>query len=151
MAKSCVPFALLAVVVLSFGRPMSSSDHAGSARDKLVGAWRLVSEEDQEPDGKIVKVDHSGVLIYTRDGHVAVEVMAPPGSAAETNGGFIAYFGDYKVDETARTITFHVEGALLRSQIGKDLIRKYHFSGRQLILTFSKPGGHHGTTIWEHY
>jgi len=37
----------------------------------------------------------------------------------------------YSVDERSHTFTFHVEGALVRTFVGKDLPRFYEFSGRQ--------------------
>ena len=55
----------------------------------------------------------------------------------------------YEVDEAAHTVTHHVEGALLRSLIGKNLTRVYRFEGRQLILTSSRPD-EHWTIAWEH-
>ncbi len=156
MAKGCVRIAVMAVVVLCFGRSLSSPDQAGSVRDKLVGAWRLFSLEDQGPNGKMIKLDRSGVLMYSRDGHMAVEIMAPAGAPAESGpvkyaeGGFEAYFGTYSVDEATHTVTHHVEGALVRSLIQKDLARVYRFSGQRLILKSARPD-EHWTIVWEHY
>ncbi len=156
MAKSLAKFALVAVVALSFGRSMSGSEPVGNVREKLLVAWRLVSMEDQGPDGKTIKLDRKGILMYSRDGHMAVEIMAPPGAAASTGpvnyeaGGFEAYFGTYSVDEATRTVTHHVEGALVRSLIHKDLSRVYRFSGQQLILRSSRPD-EHWEIVWEHY
>lgn len=156
MAKNSLRFALMAAIVLSFGQPMSSSGQSDSVRDKLTGAWRLVSDEVQAPDGKMVKVEQTGVLIYSRDGHMAVEIMDATGAAAGagpvkySEGGYEAYFGSFRVDETAHTVTHHVEGALVRSLIGKDLTRVYSFSGRQLILKSSR-ADEHWKIVWEHY
>lgn len=156
MIKKGLRLAILAVAVLGLSRPMSSAGQAGSVSEKLLGAWRLVSDEAQGADGKMVKWDQTGVLIYSRDGHMAVEIMDAPGAAADTGpvkysqGGYEAYFGSFKVDETAHTVTHHVEGALVRSLIGKDLTRVYSFSGRQLILKSSR-ADEHWTIVWEHY
>jgi hypothetical protein len=54
-------------------------------------------------------------------------------------GGYEASYGRYDVDERAQTWTFHVEGALVRSLVGKDLTRLYEFSGKQLIVKPSSP------------
>lgn len=156
MLKSHLLWGFVAVVALGLGRSMLGSAPVGSVRDNLVGAWRLVSMENQGPDGKTVKLERTGILIYSRDGHMAVEIMAPPGAAAEGGpvnyeaGGFEAYFGTYSVEEETRTVTHHVEGALVRSLVHKDLSRVYRFSGKQLILKSSR-SDEHWEIVWERY
>ena len=59
-------------------------------------------------------------------------------------------YGTYQLDENARTFTFHVEGALVRTLIGKDLRRAYEFSGNQLIVKSVNPN-EHWKVAWEHY
>ena len=44
-------------------------------RDRFVGAWRLDSLEEEGADGKIHRADCTGLLVYTRDGHMSVQVM----------------------------------------------------------------------------
>ena len=56
-----------------------------------------------------------------------------------SQGGYEVSFGTYEIDESARTFTFHVEGALVRTLIGKDLPRAFEFSGRQLIVESTRP------------
>ena len=68
----------------------------------------------------------------------------------ERHGGYEATFGTYEVDENAHTFTFHVEGALVRTLIGKDLPRSFEFSGKQLIVKSAQPEEHWKVT-WEHY
>jgi hypothetical protein len=52
--------------------------------------------------------------------------------------GFIAYFGTFEVDESARTVIHHVQACLIPSWVGTDLRRTYEFpSATQLILTAS--------------
>ena len=53
-----------------------------------------------------------------------------------------ASYGTYQVDERAHTFTFHVEGALVRSLVGKDLPRSYEFSGKQLIVKSTRADEH---------
>lgn len=48
------------------------------------------------------------------------------------------------------TFTYHVEGALVRTLIGKDLTRVYNFSDKQLIVKSSNQG-EHWSVVWEHY
>ena len=65
-------------------------------------------------------------------------------------GGYEASFGRYQIDETTRTFTFHVEGAMVRSLIGKDLPRSFDFSGNQLVVKSTNPN-EHWRVAWEHY
>lgn len=153
----------LGVVILFVGTAATttpgSQDRDGNqgVKDRFVGAWRLVSLEAPGPDGKIHKADSTGMFVFTRDAHASVQVMdrnpPPPaatGSEQYSRSGYEATFGTYEVDESAHTFTFHVEGALVRSLIGKDLPRSFEFSGNQLIVRSTRPEEHWKVT-WEHY
>jgi hypothetical protein len=130
-------------------------------RARFVGAWRLAWLEEQGEDGKIHRADCTGQLVFTHDGHLSVQVMyrnPQLNSQATTNaapvqyaqGGYEASFGTYEIAERTHTFTFHVEGALVRTLIGKDLKRVYDFSGKQLIVKSSNPD-EHWRVAWEHY
>jgi hypothetical protein len=131
-------------------------DESDSIHERFVGAWRLASLEQEGADGKIHKSDSTGLLVFTRDGHMSVQVMDrdPPAQAAAgpeqySQGGYEASFGTYQMDD-AHTFTFHVEGALVRSLIGKDLPRAFELSGKQLIVKSTRPDEHWRVT-WERY
>ena len=151
---------LPAIVVSSPGSaqsPGNASADKNAVRDKLIGAWRLAWLEEPAAEGKAARVERTGTLLYTRDGHMSVQIMAPTAeSPAESGpvqyeqGGYEAYFGTFEVNEQAHTVTHHVEGALVRSLIGNDLTRVYRFSANQLVLTSSRPD-EHWTIAWEHY
>jgi hypothetical protein len=47
------------------------------------------------------------------------------GQVQYAQGGYEASFGKYEIDEKAHIFTFHVEGAMVRSLIGKDLSRAF--------------------------
>jgi hypothetical protein len=126
-------------------------------RDRFVGAWRLAWLEQQGANGKVHRIDCCGMLVYTRDGHMSVQVMerepqaqTPAGPEQYSQGGYEASYGRYDVNESAHTFTFHVEGALVRTLIGKDLPRAYEFSGRQLIVKSTRPD-EHWRVAWERY
>ena len=147
--KALLCWTLLSVVALS--QPSQS----GSAREKLIGAWHLVHMEEQGPDGKVHRItDRKGMLVYTRDGHISVQLMFPKAESAQSSeyaqGGYEASFGSYDVDEKAQTVTHHVQGSLTRGLVGKDLPRVYRFSGGHLILRSARPDEHWSVT-WEHY
>ncbi|HKW41588.1 MAG TPA: lipocalin-like domain-containing protein [Gemmatimonadales bacterium] len=126
-------------------------------RDRFIGAWRLAWLEEEGADGKVHRVDCTGLLVFTGDGHMAVQVMyrnpqagTPAGPVQYAQGGYEASFGSYEIDERAHAFTYKVEGALLRSLIGRDLTRVYEFSGKHLIVKSSSPN-EHWRVAWEHY
>lgn len=128
-----------------------------NARHKFIGAWRLAWLERSGADGKVHRVDCTGLFVFTPDGHASVQVMernpqAQPASAPQqySAGGYEASWGVYRVDEGAHTFTFHIEGALVRSLIGKDLPRAYEFSGNQLIVKSTR-SEEHWRVAWERY
>ena len=146
----------LIVGMSAFLQAQSAAD--SSVKQKLIGAWRLAWVEEQGADGKMNRiVARKGTLVYTGDGHISVQIMLPsPEDSPVGNpvkydrGGYEAYYGTYDVNEQAHTVTHHVEGALVRALVGKDLTRVYHFEGAQLILKSSR-GDEHWTIAWEHY
>jgi hypothetical protein len=154
---------LIGVVFLFIGMTVmtlsGSQDRGGnkSMQNRFVGAWRLAGLEGEGAEGKIHRADSTGLLVFTRDGHMSVQVMElnpqPQTSAGPeqySQGGYEASFGTYEIDESTHTFTFHVEGALVRTLIGKDLPRAFEFSGKQLIVESTRPD-EHWRVAWEHY
>ena len=127
-----------------------------SVHDRFLGAWRLVWLEEPDADGKIHKPDCTGLLVYTGDGHMSVQVMYRDASrrisaapVQYSQGGYEASFGSYQIEDE-RTFCFHVQGALVRTLIGKDLKRVYELSGTQLMVRSPDPK-EHWRVAWEHY
>lgn len=150
-------FAVVAVILLAGALAVTLSGRPRtSPADRFVGAWRLDSLEEPGADGNIHKADCTGLLAYTADGHMSVQVMyRNPQSSAKaapvqySQAGYEASFGRYQIDDS-HTFTFHVEGALVRTLIGKDLKRVYEFSGNRLIVKSPDPT-EHWRVAWEHY
>jgi len=108
------------------GNQARAADH--SIRDRFIGAWRLAWLEEEGADGNVHKADCTGLLVYTRDGHMSVQVVyqnPQPGTGTGpiqyAQGGYEASYGKYEIDESTHSFTFHVEGALVRNIVGKDL------------------------------
>ena len=149
---------VLAMAGLVYVRSAKTQE-AGHVSDKerLIGAWYLEHIDSPEPKSKPSDIPQpKGMLIYTRDGHMSVQVMyrnaqtesgAAPVQYAQ--GGYEASFGRFEIDG-AHTFTFHVEGALVRTFISKDLPRLYGFAGNQLIVKPVNPN-EHWRVAWEHY
>jgi len=105
-----------------------SQDRGGNEgiRARFVGAWRLAWLEEEGADRKVHRADCTGLLVYTRDGHMSVQVVyrnPPEGTNAApvqyAQGGYEASFGTYEIDERAHTFSYHVEGALMRTLSAK--------------------------------
>jgi len=132
-------------------------DSKQEIQNRFVGAWRLAWLEEPDADGTVHKADCTGLLVYTRDGHTSVQVMyrnpqtgGQVGPVQYAHGGYEASFGTYQIDENSHTFVFHVEGAMVRSLIGKDLPCAYEFSGNQLLVKSTNPN-EHWRVGWEHY
>ena len=126
-------------------------------QNRFIGAWRLVRLEEPDEAGSVHMADCAGLLVYSRDGHMSVQVMyrnpqtaVQAGPVQYAQGGYEASFGTYQIDENSHTFIFHVEGAMVRSLIGKDLPRAYEFSGNQLLVNSTNPN-EHWRVAWEHY
>ena len=144
------------VGIMAISGPMASGQNR-TAREQFAGTWRLVSLEEQGSDGKVHQNDCAGMLVTTQDGHISVQVMdrnpkeqSTPAPEQYSQGGYEASYGTYVLDEGAHTFTFHVEGALVRSLIGKDLARSYELSGKTMIVKSTRPDEHWRVT-WERY
>lgn len=122
--------------------------------DQFVGAWRLVALDERDTSGHTHHCDCTGMFVFTRDGHAAVQVMYQHPQAAAgsgyAQGGYEATFGSYVVDERRHTFTLHVAGALVRSLIGKDLARRYELAGNRLVVRSTRTDEYWSVT-WERY
>ena len=150
---------ILAVTLLSGLNTVSAlGQKSGSDRDRFVGAWKLVALEQPRADGQISRVECCGMFVFSKDGHLSVQVMereatsqtGTAGAEQYSQGGYEASYGSYVVDERNHTFTFHVEGALVRTLIGKDLPRRYEFKGDQLIVESTR-GDERWRVIWVRY
>lgn len=134
--------------------PRSEARTQGLDRARLIGAWHLVSIEEPGAGGKLIHVtDRKGMLIYTRDGHMSVQIMYPASEATVSNdyvlNGYEASFGGYDVDEAAHTVTHHVQASITHGLVGKDLTRAYRFSKGRLIIKSTR-SDEHWSVMWEH-
>jgi hypothetical protein len=150
------PATLLFLTAMALAQGGSSRADTLPAQDRFVGAWRLAALEEPDANGILHQADCTGLLVYTRDGHMSVQVMyrnaqtgGQAGPVQYAQGGYEASFGRYEIKD-AHTFIFHVEGAMVRTLIGKDLPRVYQFSTDQLIITSANPNEHWRVT-WQRY
>jgi hypothetical protein len=139
MRTALLGIALVLVAACGFCQAPSTSD-----QEKLIGAWQLTSIVG--PDGKQVESGIPlGMLIYTRGGHMSVQLMYPKSESSLSNeyveNGYEASFGTYDLNPTTHTLTHHVQGANTGDKlVGKDLPRLYQFdSTGRLIIKSARP------------
>jgi hypothetical protein len=155
--------ARLALAAALCGQPgqllaQDAGSSVGVLKQKLIGAWRMVSMEEEGSDGAMTRhTERSGMLIYTADGHVSVQVMYPEseiGTSANADyqlGGYEASFGSYEINEQTGVVTNHYEASLVRKLIGKPLPRIMQFtSDGRLTLRAADPKEKWSVT-WERY
>jgi hypothetical protein len=70
----CVAPLLIAMTTTTLSGSQDRDVNEGM-RGRFVGTWRLAWLEEQGADGKIHRADCTGLLVYTRDGHLSVQVM----------------------------------------------------------------------------
>ncbi len=129
-----------------------------SERDALIGAWHLVRIDVPGVDGKMAAPANQpkGMLIYTRDGHMSVQLMYPKSANAPDNeyvlGGYEASFGTYEVDEARHIVTHHVHGSITRDiLVGRDLPRLYQLTVDGHLIIRSADPRELWFVTWEHY
>jgi len=143
---------LSVVALLSLGAPAQSAhDRNTETKAPFVGAWKLVSLEEPSADGQLHKADCAGMFVFTRDGRASVQVMYRNAQTASAyaQGGYEASYGSYHIDDDS-TFTFHIDGALARTLIGKDLKRAYEISGNRLTVKSTDPN-EQWKVVWERY
>ena len=104
------------------GAARAQTAQSCSARNPLIGTWRVVSFEDRTSSSEAWVVGYGGqpvgYLIYTDACKIAFQVSGPLRRDAGLVGselgahGYSAYFGSYRTDSNAGTVTHRVEGAL---------------------------------------
>jgi hypothetical protein len=74
------------VAIAGLAQALSSKKQVAeqhAAREKLIGAWHLVHIDSPGQDGKPTDIPQpQGMLIYTRDGHMSVQLMYPKSTNA---------------------------------------------------------------------
>jgi hypothetical protein len=149
--------ALLTFAFGAFAHSVTKGAENTAAKERLIGAWHLVHIDVPGPDGKPMAISQpQGMLIYTRDGHMSVQLMYSKSANAQSNeyvlDGYEASFGSFDVDEAAHTLIHHVQGSVTRELIvGKDLPRHYQFTDDGHLIIRSTRSDEHWSVTWEHY
>lgn len=121
--------------------------------DQFVGTWELLSVERKNAQGtwspSVGQLTNSvGVLMYDEFGRMSVHIMNLDRNVTANRSseltedelrnllrGYVAYFGDYEINEAESYVVHHRRGHLYPNQVGVDAKRFFEFSEGKLILT----------------
>lgn len=118
---------------------------------RFVGTWRLATLQGDSASLQNRGPRPTGVIYYDAAGHMAVQIqpdrrrpswqtrLPTPQEAFDALRGYTAYFGTYTVDEKARTVTHHREGALNLDVVR--YVRRFEFDGddRLILMPVDRP------------
>ena len=149
----CYCLSLFLVLSAAARTPQNQTGH--SDRERLVGAWHLVKIEAPGPNGKAAADPQpTGMLIYTKDGHMSVQLMYPGTSLWNeyVERGYEASFGSYDLDDSRHLLTHHVQGSVTRGRlVGRDLPRRYEFTPDGHLLIRSARPEEHWQVMWQKF
>jgi len=122
--------------------------------EKLLGTWRLVVSQSVLEDGSVIYPmgqDLQGLISYTHDGFVQVNLMRPGGPRVENvqlsvakpddpalsaiARGYLAYAGRYRIDEERSIVHHDFELCLDPNLLGTPQHREVEFIGDDLQLS----------------
>ena len=126
-------------------------------RDRLIGAWKLVSYVEEPVDGSApfhpMGEKPKGIIMYTPDGYMSAQLMRPdrrPFASGDWFDGteeeyreeastYIAYSGPFHVDEEKRTLTHSMFVSLFPNWTGQTQPRVVKIEDDKLFLSTESP------------
>ena len=152
---------LTTMAMLFLGVTLSSGDAFGqekTLKEQLVGTWTYISVDTVNPDGSRVPMygpnpkglasfDGNGryILLTARSGQPKFasnnRMEGTPEEYKTVVQGSIAHFGKYTVDETGKTITFHIETSTFPNWNGAEQKRPFTLAGDELKWTTAGSSG----------
>lgn len=127
-----------------------------SFREELVGAWKLIeySIEDKNKNGEKfypLGKDVTGFILYTPDGYMSAQMMAAGrpvyaegrlhtgtiDEMAKAAKGYMAYSGQYEVDEDTHTLYHHMEVSMNPTWLGQTQKRFVKLEDNIITITNS--------------
>lgn len=145
---------------------MTSTNNPFAGTWQLKDAFALTADGQRLPSPLGEKV--LGQIMYDNDGNMSAQLMAaqrqrfsaraaedtPAVEFKEAFLSYTSYWGTYRVDEAAGTVTHTVTGANAPSWPGSEQLRYYTFDGNRLILKTPPIRGRDGVKlvqqlVWE--
>ncbi len=129
---------------------------SGPIAARLIGTWRLKSYFEVTPGCAVFHPfgpHPEGLLMYTAEGYVSAQLMAPgrpvlsgvgltratPGEFTAAGAGFIGYSGTYVVDEARAVVTHFPVVAFAPNMVGSPQERALELRGDVLVLVARHP------------
>jgi hypothetical protein len=156
------------VVILFSQRPAGVEAGAAEAvRQRFLGTWRLVVDENISKDGKVTYPDFGahavGYLMYASDGHMCAGLMNPdrpqwkePRAPTEKEkirlfDSFYAYCGRFEINEAEHVMMHLPELASTPDFVNSRQARPYSFEGNRVTFSGPDPTPQGGTyrIVWE--
>ena len=130
--------------------------------ERLVGVWQLVSMTTTGPDGPVEPMWRQpvGTLVYTPGrmatilGRGDLPKIDPAGEVTVDDAlafarGFIAYYGQWVLDERNRAVIHRVVYSSYGPLLGTDQVRFYDFEGDHLTLRPERAAGErYAELVW---
>jgi hypothetical protein len=163
------PFIRFGIYVLALVLLVSCMDN----RPDLTGTWQFIADQEIDNNGNIIRedTDVDGILIYTPDGDMSVQllwrgqrrpimhdsIMQRDGISSGLGIGtntwssdergklidtFDSYFGEYKADIESGIVTHIVEGNMRPEKTPVEFKRKFFLKGDTLLLRSADPEYH---------
>jgi hypothetical protein len=115
--------------------------YAQSAKDPIVGTWKLISIEKVRITGEVLGPDSwfgknpTGLLIYDTNGYFMINIMAHDEDVVEK---YYAFFGTYEVKEKEGMILHRNQGSSRTAQATTEGWRLFKIIGNRLMLTIGE-------------
>ena len=142
----------------SLGAPGERISPPHPTRQELIGAWRLVSIQIEGPTGPMLdpfyNEDSTGLLVYDASGWMSVQIVGQHRPAMEAPASrpthdtpqaaalkaavldtYYAYFGTWKYDEAAATVTHYIKSSLIPGETGASYSQAVTLEGGRLVFT----------------
>jgi hypothetical protein len=171
--RSLVVLVMMNIVLLGPSVAGQTRSEA-SARDKFVGAWRLVSIETIRPNGEVIYPFYGknpeGLIMYDNREWMSVQIVSdPPAKApsrssreevmaapsAEKSSAFDSYYtycGTWSLDTAQQVVRHHIRQSLIPGEVGEDVVRRYVLDGDRLTLrakTREMGEDHERKLVWQ--
>lgn len=151
---------VIAAYTPTFAADAQEPTSAQAMAAALIGSWTLQSwtlangsPRCSEEEGRV-----SGLLVYTSDGHMSVQLgcseidvgdlsgLSPQQVVARLSRRHFTYYGPYTVDAAAQAVTHHVEGSSSEGFVGSDQVRPFVLEGRERLVL--SPEGSGQRLVW---
>lgn len=112
-------------------------------KDRLIGAWALVSLETRRSDGTTTRPlgpSPAGRFMFDADGNFAAQSM-DPGRPDGQPDGYTGLWGVYEVDEDEQTFTLTFLGTNLPGAVGQRTVRHVTFTGGAAVFNTDPQAG----------